>query len=412
MPHCAVVRAWCSPIDSPVRGSALRGISGTTWPGRRAPSSFTRSAGRLLRFARMRMRRRSSLSATGASLVVSTPPAIPDLDLADGDLAGHGERGLQAGVARLLDVVGGRGGVQRRAEHALAREVEVAAVLEHGARHDAPHPLALQPEAGDEPVERGGEHVLVGGLGVRAAGAGEGDAVAAEDRGMAQFGHRSIIHTPAFICAGSGYGAVDVRPLPAVRRLAPGPARRPPPGPPGARSAAPPRARAAPARGPGAARRRPPAGGWARRPPRVLAEAGAEAWVLGPDARAAARAGGLRARDRADEDDPLGALILDASGIARSEDLRAAYALGHDHVRQLVPSGRLLVLGTPPGGRRRRPRGRRPARAGRVRALRGQGAAGRRHGAAPCASPRAPRTGPRPRCASCSRPAPPTSRAR
>jgi 3-oxoacyl-[acyl-carrier protein] reductase len=80
----------------------------------------------------------------------------------------------------------------------------------------------------------------------------------------------------------------------------------------------------------------------------VLAEAGAEAWVLGPDARAAARAGGLRARDRADEDDPLGALIVDASGIACSEDLRAVYALGHDHVRRLAPSGRLLVLGTPP----------------------------------------------------------------
>ncbi len=65
--------------------------------------------------------------------------------------------------------------------------------------------------------------------------------------------------------------------------------------------------------------------------------------------RAAAKAAGLRARDRADEDDPLGAAVLDASGIARSEDLRAAYAFVPRPLRQLAPSGRLLVLGTPPG---------------------------------------------------------------
>ena len=81
----------------------------------------------------------------------------------------------------------------------------------------------------------------------------------------------------------------------------------------------------------------------------VLAAIGAETWVTGAGARAAAKAAGLRARDRADEADPLAALILDASGIACSEDLRAAYAFGHDHLRQLEPSGRLLVLGTPPG---------------------------------------------------------------
>ena len=108
----------------------------------------------------------------------------PPVDLAERDLAGHRERGLEAGVAGLLDVVGRRGVVERAAEHALAREVEVARVLEHGAGHHLAGPLALQAEARDEPVERGGEHVLVRGLGVRPVRAGERDAVAAEDRDL------------------------------------------------------------------------------------------------------------------------------------------------------------------------------------------------------------------------------------
>jgi 3-oxoacyl-[acyl-carrier protein] reductase len=81
---------------------------------------------------------------------------------------------------------------------------------------------------------------------------------------------------------------------------------------------------------------------------RVLAAIGAEAWVDDQHARRAAADAGLRARDRADESDPLGALLFDASGIARSEDLRATYDFFHDHIRQLAPSGRLIVLGTPP----------------------------------------------------------------
>ena len=81
---------------------------------------------------------------------------------------------------------------------------------------------------------------------------------------------------------------------------------------------------------------------------RVLAAAGVEAWVADRHARRAAGDAGLVARDRADETDPLGAAIFDASGIAASEELRAAYEFFHAHIRQIAPSGRLLVLGTPP----------------------------------------------------------------
>jgi 3-oxoacyl-[acyl-carrier protein] reductase len=92
-----------------------------------------------------------------------------------------------------------------------------------------------------------------------------------------------------------------------------------------------------------------PGGRLAEPAARVLAAAGAEAWVADRHARRAADDAGLAARDRADETDPLGAALFDASGIAASEELRAAYEFFHAHIRQIAPSGRLLVLGTSPG---------------------------------------------------------------
>src|SRR3954471_20496399 len=73
----AVIAAW-SPMARPVRGSALRGISGTSWPGRIRASAFSRSCRVLALFRLMSTRRRSSPTASGASDVVSTPPAMPD----------------------------------------------------------------------------------------------------------------------------------------------------------------------------------------------------------------------------------------------------------------------------------------------------------------------------------------------
>ena len=106
------------------------------------------------------------------------------LDLAHGDLAADRQRRLQAGVARLLQVIGGGGVVERRAEHALAREVEVARMLQHRTGDDLAGALALQAEAGDQPVEGGGEHVLVGRMRVGPVGTGKGDPIAPEDRDL------------------------------------------------------------------------------------------------------------------------------------------------------------------------------------------------------------------------------------
>src|SRR4051794_20692830 len=80
--------------------------------------------------------------------------------------------------------MGRRPVVELGAEDALAGEVEIAAVLEHGSRHDLPHLLALEAEPRDQPIEGRGQHVLVGNLAVRTVGPGEGDPVAAEDGGL------------------------------------------------------------------------------------------------------------------------------------------------------------------------------------------------------------------------------------
>jgi len=49
-----------------------------------------------------------------------------------------------------------------------------------------------------------------------------------------------------------------------------------------------------------------------------------------------------------DEGVKLGALVFDATGIEDSTGLKAVYEFFHDAIRALGPSGRLVVLGTPP----------------------------------------------------------------
>ena len=57
---------------------------------------------------------------------------------------------------------------------------------------------------------------------------------------------------------------------------------------------------------------------------------------------------GLDVHDRAG-DARYGALVFDAAGIERTDDLRRAYDFFHPTIRSLAPSGRLIVLGTGEG---------------------------------------------------------------
>ncbi|MDG4836069.1 3-oxoacyl-ACP reductase [Micromonospora sp. WMMD967] len=61
-------------------------------------------------------------------------------------------------------------------------------------------------------------------------------------------------------------------------------------------------------------------------------------------------AAGVELRDAADAgpQDRFGALVYDASGISDSTQLRQLYDFFHPHARAVLPSGRVIVLGTPP----------------------------------------------------------------
>jgi 3-oxoacyl-[acyl-carrier protein] reductase len=66
----------------------------------------------------------------------------------------------------------------------------------------------------------------------------------------------------------------------------------------------------------------------------AVAQAGLRASIFNPDA--------------APPDQRFKALVLDASGLRRAEDLALAYAFFHDTARRVRSSGRIVVLGTPP----------------------------------------------------------------
>ncbi len=75
MPHSAVVRAWCSPIDSPVRGSATSGATGVRWLGRIFATAASFCGSVLARLSSSSAARSCSVTTIGASDAESTPPA-------------------------------------------------------------------------------------------------------------------------------------------------------------------------------------------------------------------------------------------------------------------------------------------------------------------------------------------------
>ncbi len=102
------------------------------------------------------------------------------LDAAQRDAVTDGDDRLQAGSAGQLQIVRGGVGRQLTAQHALADHAVLADPLEHCAADDHAEPLTLQSEPADQAIQCGGEHVLIGGVGVAAVGAGERDPIAAE----------------------------------------------------------------------------------------------------------------------------------------------------------------------------------------------------------------------------------------
>jgi 3-oxoacyl-[acyl-carrier protein] reductase len=86
----------------------------------------------------------------------------------------------------------------------------------------------------------------------------------------------------------------------------------------------------------------------------LLAEIGAETYTpMQDELRTAAAAADLDAKlfnpEVAPSDQTFKALVFDATGIAASEQLHEAYAFLHPTIRRVRSSGRVIVLGTPPG---------------------------------------------------------------
>ena len=76
--HCLAVWAMCSPIDNPVRASALEGVAMPKSVGRRPVRARSWFLGPLARLTLSNFLRSFSLTVIGASEEVSTPPAIPE----------------------------------------------------------------------------------------------------------------------------------------------------------------------------------------------------------------------------------------------------------------------------------------------------------------------------------------------
>lgn len=72
--------------------------------------------------------------------------------LAQLDLIGERADGLHTGGTGHLEVIGGRLGIQRGAQHRLPHQVEVLGVLHHRAAGDCAQLFALQAEARDQPL--------------------------------------------------------------------------------------------------------------------------------------------------------------------------------------------------------------------------------------------------------------------
>jgi 3-oxoacyl-[acyl-carrier protein] reductase len=87
----------------------------------------------------------------------------------------------------------------------------------------------------------------------------------------------------------------------------------------------------------------------------TLAAAGAEPWVMGdtaPFVEPGEAYGRRPRRVSGEEDEPINALVFDASGIRSPSELAALYAFFHPWVKRLVACGRVVVLGRPLEGAR------------------------------------------------------------
>ena len=169
-----------SPMDSPVRGSAMPGSTGRRYLKRnpsQGPSRPSRRLGAItleqellkpLRIDDRRIAHRIDAASDGA------------VDLPERDLVAESDRGLEARAASALQIETRRFRGKTAAEHRFARQIPLARVFHDGARGHFVDALALQPIFIDDGAQRCGQHLLVSNLCIGAVAARERNAHAAD----------------------------------------------------------------------------------------------------------------------------------------------------------------------------------------------------------------------------------------
>ena len=146
--HSSAVSAAWSPIDRPVRGSPFCGMDEADVAG---PDRGERGQPARVSWAELTLSsflRSFSPIATGASEVVSVPPAMPTSIWPRAILFATWIAACRPVPQACWMSVAGVSGDELRAEHRLAGQVEVAGVLEHRAGDDLAQPLALRARTG------------------------------------------------------------------------------------------------------------------------------------------------------------------------------------------------------------------------------------------------------------------------
>ena len=121
------------------------------------------------------------------------------VDLPERDFIGDADRGFETRAAGTLQIEGGGVWVERRAKHAFTREVEVARVLDHGARRHLAEPQAIETVFADDGLQRRSEHLQGTDTRVDSVRPCEGNARAADDGDAANctpYQHGAALNAP------------------------------------------------------------------------------------------------------------------------------------------------------------------------------------------------------------------------
>ena len=145
MPQVLTMSSVLSPIDNPVRGSAIPGSTGRKCFQAQSEPGTQAFAERLAAVALQQQLLEALRVDHGRIAHGIDARGNGAVDLAERDLVAEQNRRFQAGAAGALQIESRRLRGEARAEHRLARQVPLARMLHHRAGGDVVQALSLQP---------------------------------------------------------------------------------------------------------------------------------------------------------------------------------------------------------------------------------------------------------------------------